>query len=142
MLITLLVIATIIIIFAFAFLFFTPSETNRQRRRREYNQQQHINEILKDFHPHCMNCGYTLLHQETTCPRCGVPVQIPPEELSKQQNQFVLKQNGWFQASQKIANAGNKIDKVGRSAGSFGKTMTIWVTIPILIIFVILLFFL
>ncbi|AKP66793.1 hypothetical protein [Companilactobacillus ginsenosidimutans] len=102
--------------------------------------QQKRDQALQGFHPHCIRCGYPLLHEESTCPQCGITIQISPEELNKQQNNYILQNNGWFKASQGFSTAGDNLTRAGRNISKAGNTMTLWITIPILIIVFLLLF--
>lgn len=89
---------------------------------------------LINFHPHCIRCGYPLLHNETTCPKCGIQIQISPEELGKQQRIYLANNNAWGKAANNLQSASNSLDKAGSNMSHIGCLLTIFITIPILII--------
>lgn len=89
---------------------------------------------LIGFHPHCIRCGYPLLHNETTCPKCGIQVQISPEELGKQQRIYLANNNAWGKAASGLQSASDSLNKTGSNMSHVGCMLTIFITIPILII--------
>lgn len=89
---------------------------------------------LANFHPHCLNCGYELLNNESKCPNCGIDIQISKEELEKQQRIYLANNNGFGKAANVLQSTSNNLTKTGKNMSHAGCLMTIFITIPILII--------
>lgn len=89
---------------------------------------------LINFHPHCIRCGYPLLHEETTCPKCGIQIQISPEELAKQQRIYLANNNAFGKVANAMQSTSNGLEKAGSGMTHVGCMLTIFITIPILII--------
>ena len=98
------------------------------------------NNPLRGFHPSCVKCGYPLLHNEEECPQCGIKIQISQEELARQQRMYMLHNNKAYKISQGLNSFGNGAQKVGNTASSIGNMLTLIITVPIVIIFLILMF--
>ena len=104
------------------------------REQRAKEREERLKNELASFHPHCIRCGYPLLHNETTCPKCGIQIQISPEELGKQQRIYLANNNAWGKTANGLQSASNSLNKTGSDMSRIGCMLTIFITIPILII--------
>ncbi|MBA1433803.1 hypothetical protein [Bombilactobacillus bombi] len=120
----------------------TYMKSRPPKQVRDYQRQQKINYQLQNFRPHCLRCGYPLLYNEQYCPQCGILIQLSPEEINRQQQQYLLENSKLYKFGIGAQSFSNRMQKVGNRMSKFGTTMTLWVTLPIVILFIIIFFLL
>lgn len=102
-------------------------------------RQEEFEKAIEGFKPHCIKCGYTLLHDEKICPKCGSPIQLSPEEIWRQQMEYICDNNPFTKIGNSTSSVGNGLENSGSNLNKTGNTLIGGITIPIIIIVILIL---
>lgn len=90
----------------------------------------------------CNNCGRNIVigWHTTQCPKCGIALESGEVQGLLSQYQDNLNNSKIYQAGVKMEKTGESMKEIGNGLSSCGCFLTIFVTIPILIILFLLMF--
>ena len=122
-----------ITVFVFKSSWFQKIGANAGKNIEESKEKKQV-DTKANLNQRCLNVGYELLNNESKCPNCGIDIQISKEELEKQQRIYLANNNGFGKAANVLQSTSNNLTKTGKNMSHAGCLMTIFITIPILII--------